>query len=185
MKVIVFTGLPWSGKSEAVAIAKQMGFPVVRMGDMVWEETKKQGLKLSDSNVGAIANNMRNQYGTDIWAKKTIEKIKVMKNPSILVIDGVRNLEEIETFKREVDNDLLLIAIHVSDDLRYKRAIDRGRKDDSKDLTKIKEREKREIGWGLTTVIASADIVITNDGSLEELRKKIKQILIRQNDKLM
>lgn len=178
MKVIVFTGLPWSGKSEAVAMAKQMGFPVVRMGDTVWEETKKQGLKLSDSNVGAIANNMRKTHGMDIWAKKTIEKIKEMKNSNILVIDGVRNLEEVVTFKRELGNDFLLVAIDASDKLRYKRAIDRGRKDDSKDLTKIKERDKREIGWGLTTVIAFADVVIPNEGSLEELHTKIKQVFV-------
>jgi dephospho-CoA kinase len=176
LKIIAFTGMPFSGKSEAVKIAKEQNIPVIRMGDMVWEETKKQNLELNDKNVGTIANNMRIRYGMDIWAKKTIVKIKKIKNTNILVIDGVRNLEEVETFKRKLGNDFLLIAIQVSDKLRYKRAMNRDRKDDSKDLTKIKERDNREIIWGLNTVIASADMVISNEGSLEELHNKIKQV---------
>jgi dephospho-CoA kinase len=178
MKIIAFAGMPFSGKSEAVEIAKELKISVFRMGDMVWEETKKQGLELNDKNVGTIANNMRKEHSMDIWAKKTIEKIKKIKNTKILVIDGVRNPEEVETFKRKLGDDFLLVAIQVSDELRHKRAMNRGRKDDSKNLTKIKERDNREISWGLNTVIASADIIISNEGSLEELRDKIKQVFV-------
>ena len=56
--------------------------------------------------------------------------------------------------------------------------MNRNRKDDSKDLAKIKERDNREISWGLNTVIASADMIISNEGSLEELQNKIKQIFV-------
>jgi dephospho-CoA kinase len=178
LKIIAFTGMPFSGKSEAVKIAKEQNIPVIRMGDMVWEETKKQSLELNDKNVGTIANNMRKKYGIDIWAKKTIEKIKKIKNTNILVIDGVRNLEEVEIFKKKLGDDFLLVAIQVSDKLRYKRAMNRNRKDDSKDLVKIKERDNREISWGLDTVIASADMIISNEGSLEEFQNKIKQIFV-------
>jgi dephospho-CoA kinase len=176
LKIIAFAGMPFSGKSEAVKIAKEQNIPVIRMGDMVWEETKKQSLELNDKNVGTIANNMRKKYGMDIWAKKTIEEIKKIKNITILVIDGVRNLEEVETFKKKLGDDFLLVAIKVSDKLRYKRAMNRNRKDDSKYLANIKERDNREISWGLNTVIASADMIISNEGSLEELHNKIKQV---------
>jgi dephospho-CoA kinase len=184
LKIIAFTGMPFSGKSEAVKIAKEKKIPIVRIGDIVWEETKKMGFTLNDKNVGEIANNMRKKYGMDIWAKKTIEIIKNIKNTNILVIDGVRNLEEIETFKRNLGNDFLLVAIQVTDELRYQRALNRNRKDDSKDLARIKERDNREISWGLNTVIASADVIISNEGSLLELHNKIKQIFSWQNNKL-
>ena len=176
--------MPFSGKSEAVKIAKEKKIPIIRMGDIVWEVTKKMGLILNDKNVGEIANNMRKKYGMDIWAIKTIEKIKNIKNTDILVIDGVRNLEEIETFKRNLGNNFLLVAIQVKNELRYQRAMNRNRKDDSKDLVRIKERDNREISWGLNTVIASADVIISNEGSLLELHNKIKQIFSWQNNKL-
>jgi dephospho-CoA kinase len=176
LKIIAFTGMPFSGKSEAVKIAKEKKIPIIRMGDIVWEEIKKMGLTLNEKNVGEIANNMRKKHGMDIWAIKTIERIKNIKNTDILVIDGIRNLEEIETFKRNLGDDFLLVAIQVTDELRYQRAMNRNRKDDSKDLAIIKERDNREISWGLNIVIASADVIISNEGSLLELHNKIKQI---------
>lgn len=177
MKIIAFTGMPFSGKSEAVQIAKDIGIPIVRMGDMIWAEVKKRGLKINDENVGTIANQMREQYGKDIWAKRTIEKIRSLKNVEFIVIDGIRNTEEISTFKRELKGDFIIIAVEVPEEIRHKRALSRGREDDSKNLEKIKERDKREIGWGIDTVIASADIVIINDRSMKEFHEKIKDVL--------
>jgi len=169
--------MPFSGKSEAVQIAKDIGIPVFRMGEMVWDEVKKRGLEINDENVGAIANQMREKYGKDIWAKRTIEKIKSMKNVESVIIDGIRNTEEISAFKRELKGNFTVVAVEVPDELRHRRALNRGRKDDSKNLEKIKERDKREIGWGIDTVIASADIVISNTGNIEDFRNKIREIL--------
>lgn len=176
MKTIAFAGMPFSGKSEAVRIAKDYNIPVIRMGDMIWEETKKQGLELNDKNVGTIANDMRKTHGMDVWAKRTLEKIKSMNDVKVLVIDGIRNIEEIEVFEKELGEDFVVVAVQVSDELRYQRAMNRDREDDSKDLNLIKERDKRELSWGLGNVIASADIVITNEEGIEEFQVKIKDI---------
>ena len=177
MKIIAFAGMPFSGKSEAVKIAKEMNIPVIRMGDMIWEETKSRGLELNDKNVGTIANSMRKEHGMDIWAKRTLEKIKTISNMNLIVIDGVRNIEEIETFEKELGQNFLLVAVEVSDETRYKRAMTRGREDDSQDINLIKERDKRELSWGLDKVIKSADISISNEGSLTDFRNEIKKIL--------
>jgi dephospho-CoA kinase len=176
MKIIAFTGMPASGKSEAVQIAKDKGIPVIRMGDLVWEETKRQGRPLNDKNVGSVATNMRKKHGMDVWAKRTVEKIRTLKKASHLVIDGVRNMEEIEFFKKELGLDFLVVAIDAPDELRRKRAVARGRTDDSKDLKDLEERDKREISWGLQKVIADADIIIENSGSLESFRKQVFKV---------
>ena len=139
--------MPASGKSEAVQLAKETGLPVIRMGDMVWEETKRQGRALTDKNVGDVANHMREQHGMDIWAKRTVEKIRTMKPSSLLVIDGVRNLEELLFFKKELGEDFFVIAIDATEEQRRKRAVMRGRTDDSKDVKELEERDKREIRW--------------------------------------
>ena len=74
MKVIAFTGMPFSGKSEAVKIAKEFDIPVVRMCDLVLEEVKRNGLELTSENVGKIAHKLRMKKGRDIWARKTDRK---------------------------------------------------------------------------------------------------------------
>jgi dephospho-CoA kinase len=177
MKIIAFAGLPFSGKSEAVKIANDMGITVIRMGDMVWEEVKNQGLEINDKNVGMVANDMRKKHGMDIWAKRTIEKIKLIDKFDSLVIDGIRNVEEIEAFKSQLGEDFVVVAVEVPDEIRYKRAMGRRREDDSLDLDKIKERDERERGWGLDAVIASADIIIANDGTIQDFQDKIIEIL--------
>ena len=54
--------------------------------------------------------------------------------------------------------------------------MNRGREDDSQDIKLIKERDKRELSWGLGNVIASADVVISNEGPVEEFKQKIKDL---------
>ena len=176
MKIIAFTGMPCSGKSEAVQIAKNMKIIVFRMGDMVLEEVKNQNLPLDDKHVGAIANQMRIKFGKDIWAKKTLDKISKYKNLEYIVIDGIRNAEEIVTFKKNLGKNFIVIAIVSSDEQRQMRFLKRGRVDDSKDIKDLIERDKRERNWGVDSVIASADIVISNQGSLEKLKSEITKI---------
>ena len=173
MKAIAFTGMPGAGKTEAVKVAKEMGIKVVSMGDEVRNEARKRGLELNDENVGKIADEMRKKYGMNIWAKKCIEKLSSEK---IIVIDGIRNIEEVETFRNRIKN-FILVAIHASPKTRYERLMKREREDDSKNVEELKEREKRELSWGLGDVIAMADIVLINEGDLEEFREKVREIL--------
>jgi dephospho-CoA kinase len=176
LKIIGFAGMPFSGKSEAVKIAKEMKIPVIRMGDIVWKEVINRNMKINDKNVGYIANEMRKKHGKNIWAKKTIEEIKDLKDTKYLVIDGIRNLEEVETFKKKLEGNFILVGIELSDKTRYERALKRNREDDSKDLEKIKKRDKRELGWGLGSVIASSDIIVSNEKDIESFREEIKKI---------
>ena len=179
MKIIAFAGMPCSGKSEAVRIAEEMNIPVIRMGDMVWEEVTNRGLPLDEKHVGSIANQMREEFGKDIWAKKTLERISTIEKTECIVIDGIRNVEEIETFKKQLGRDFVVIAVTASDETRQKRFLQRGREDDSSNVQDLGERDKRELGWGLGTVIASADIVVSNEGGIDEFRNEIKKLLDR------
>ena len=173
MKIVAFTGMPCSGKSEAVRIAKNKGIQVIRMGDMIWAETKNQGLELNDKNVGEVANSMRDKYGKDIWARRTVDKIKSLNKTDYIVVDGIRNVEEINFFKKKLSNDFVIIAINAPDELRKKRSLSRGRKD----IKNVEERDKRELRWGINDVIASADIVISNEGGIDEFRKQVDEVL--------
>jgi dephospho-CoA kinase len=187
MKIIAFTGMPFSGKTEAVKVTCKMKINVIRMGDLVWEEVKKRDLELNDKNVGFIANKMRKLYGNNVWAIKTIEKIKLNNKSNLIVVDGIRNIEEVDIFKEKLDKDFTLIAIVSNDELRYNRGLKRGRKDDSSNIKILKKRDEREIKWGIKKVIESADIVVKNDGALKDFKKKIIDIIDRllKNDKLI
>lgn len=171
--IILLVGMPGSGKEEFIRKAKEMNIDVVSMGDVVRDYTKSLGMELSDKNVGYVANEERKKNGMDIWAVRTLERIKSKR----CVIDGVRNKEEIEFFKKNLGQNMVVVAILSSEKVRFERILKRARKDDARNWDEFVEREKRELSWGLGNVIAMADHFIINEGSLEEFRKKVEDFL--------
>jgi dephospho-CoA kinase len=144
---------------------------------MVWNEVKKQGLPLDEKNVGHIADKMRKDHGMDIWAAKTLKKISTINKEKCIIIDGIRNIEEIEIFKKKLGTDFIIIAVTASDEIRQKRFLNRGREDDSSDVQDFKDRDKRELNWGLGNVIATADIIIPNEYGMSEFKENIRKTL--------
>lgn len=180
VRVVGFTGMPGSGKSEAMEVAKQRGHPVVRMGDLIWEEVDRQGLPRDAANVGKVANAMRESHGKDVWAKRTAERVRqVAAGHRLVLIDGVRSHEEVQTLRGELGHDFVLVAIHTDPDHRFKRMSQRGRADDSTDLGVLQARDEREMGWGIARTIALADEMLVNDGSLDAFRAKVAALLDR------
>jgi len=176
MLVILLVGMPGAGKEEFVKIAKAMGYEVVRMGDVVRDYVRSLGYELSDSIVGNIANSERDKHGIDIWAKRTVERIKG-KNGKIL-IDGIRCLEEVEIFKKELGEGVKLVGIFAPRRVRYERIVGRGREDDIKTWEEFVKREMRELSWGLGNVFALTDYMLLNTSTLEDFHNLIRDFLI-------
>ncbi len=57
--VIGLAGMPGSGKSLVVDSARELGYDVVVMGDVVRQETTKRGLELTPQNVGKVMLELR------------------------------------------------------------------------------------------------------------------------------
>lgn len=170
--MIGLSGMPGSGKGVFVETARKKGWDVVRMGDAVWDFVKKKGLTLNDENVGRVADEERKKFGYGIWAERTLPFIKNRKT----VIDGIRSVEEVNVFRKHFQ-DFTLISIHSSSETRYGRIMSRKRIDDTFSKKEFDERDKRELSWGIGKVIALADVVIVNEGEVDEFREKVEEIL--------
>ncbi len=176
MKLIAFVGMPASGKSEAAAIAKKLGIPVVNMGDVVREETARQGLLPTDKNIGGTGTRLRKMEGMDVIAKRCVPKIHLIETPAV-VVDGIRNINEIEYFKKEFGNDFKLIAIRTPFEIRFDRVRKRARSDDMSSMDELRKRDEREKGWGLDKAIEKADLTIDNTDTIGIFKKEIEQLL--------
>src|SRR3990170_225274 len=171
-RVICVTGMPGCGKEEFVRVAQDRGLAIVRMGDVVREEAKRRGLKFSDETVGGMAHEERVKHGFGIWAERTVPHV----GDALTVIDGIRGREEVEVFRRAFGEQLVVVAIHASPKTRYGRILKRG--DDVLSLEEFHRREERELGWGLAEVIATADHVIVNEGTLQEMEGRCAKVLV-------
>ncbi len=168
--MLLITGMPGAGKEEVIRILMSHGYEVRRMGDAVREAAAKEGIE--PDMIGEFSTKQREKYGPYIWAERTAERVS---DPENTVIDGVRSLSEVEIFKKK--GEVVIIGVHASPRTRYERLMKRARGDESDSVEKIKRREMRELGWGLGNVIAMADIMIINEGTLEELKVAVGNVL--------
>jgi dephospho-CoA kinase len=95
--VVGLAGMPGSGKSVVVETARELGYAIVVMGDVIREETAKRGLKLTPQNVGKVMLQLREEGGNTVVAQKCIPKIEEQNSTKVLV-DGLRSLYEVEAF---------------------------------------------------------------------------------------
>jgi len=177
MKTIGFTGMPGAGKSEAVDVARALGFEVFSMGELVRTEARKAALSMDDRTIGAFATGEREKHGRAVWAERTADRVKRDAVEDIVIIDGIRSMEEIERFREIFGGDFVLIAIHTKCVERLERILKRSRKDDVKGAQELGGRDNRELSWGIGSAIAKADIMVVNDCSLKDFREEIKKVL--------
>ena len=117
--VVGLAGMPGSGKSLVVDTAKELGYAIVIMGDVIREETLKLGLDLTPQNVGKVMLQLRADGGVAVVAQRCIPKIEAKENSKVL-IDGIRSLYEVEAFKTHFAK-FSIAAIHASPEIRFAR----------------------------------------------------------------
>lgn len=176
--VIGVTGMPGAGKNVVREIFRELGFPIVIMGDEVRAEAERKGLPPTPENLGKTMLKLRAEEGPGVLAKRCLPKIKAL-NSKIVVVDGIRSLDEVAEYKKE-HPDLKIIAVHASPKTRFERLVRRNRSDDPEDWKVFNERDQRELCVGLGNVIAAADIMVVNEGKKEAFKQKLRKILNKE-----
>lgn len=179
--VIGLAGMPGSGKSLVVDTAREMGYAVVVMGDVIRQETVKLGLELTPQNVGEVMLQLRAERGNSVIAEKCIPKIEEQASQKVIV-DGLRSLYEADAFKAHFAK-FSLLAVHASPETRFNRLFNRRRSDDPDGWELFRERDMRELSVGLGNVIAMAEQVIVSDNSVEQVKAKVKETIGRIEEK--
>jgi dephospho-CoA kinase len=181
--VIGLAGMPGSGKSLVVETAFELGYSIVVMGDVIRQETVKQGLELNPQNVGKVMLQLRAEGGNSVIAQKCIPKIEEQASQKVIV-DGLRSLYEADAFKAHFAK-FSLVAVHASPEKRFNRLFNRRRSDDPDVWEVFRERDMRELSVGLGNVIAMAEQMIVNDNSVEQVKAKVKESFQRIEEKWM
>jgi dephospho-CoA kinase len=174
--IVCLTGMPGAGKSSVASFLKEKGFEVVTMGDVVREEAKRQGLEPTDINLGKMMLKLRQDLGPGAVGHIVLQKLARDGSSSNVVIDGIRSIAEVEVLKKV--GHVRLLAIHASQDTRFKHLKERGRADAPSNGNEFAGRDKRELSVGVSEAIALANEVIpNNDLTLEQLKLRAYDIV--------
>lgn len=173
-KVIAVSGMPGAGKGVATEAARQIGFEVIVLGDVIREETERRGLEPTPKNMGGVMLRVREVEGAAVVARRLMPKIEACSGP-IVIVEGIRSPAELAELKSR--HDVVAVAIHASPRTRFERLVARNRSDDPKTWSTFIERDFRELYVGLGDVIALADHVLVNEGTISELQSSFKSLL--------
>ncbi|MCW4022243.1 MAG: AAA family ATPase [Candidatus Bathyarchaeota archaeon] len=170
-------GMPGAGKGVFRKFVQNLGYSVVTMGDVVRGEVKRRNLDPTPENMGKVMLNLRELDGPAAIAKQCVPSLN-QKMGKMVVIDGIRSLVEMEEFKKHFP-DFVLVAVHSSPQTRYNRLVKRKRSDDPPNWETFIERDLRELGIGMGSVISVADYMLINEGSISQLKNKITQLIAK------
>lgn len=181
-KVIGITGAFGSGKSTSAAFFESKGFKKIVLSKFIEEEARGRGLSVTRKILQDIGNEWREDRGVSILADKAIEEISKRKLDKV-VIDGIRNVSEIEKFRNSAS--FTLIAIVSDRKVRFNRLRKLKMRED---LTwelfeKLDNRDagvgEKETGLQVDKCIDLADCRIENRGSKEEFKNKLEDALTK------
>ncbi len=177
LQVIGIVGLPGSGKTEITKALSRFDVPSVRMGDVVWGELKRRGQAITEANVGKLSNEFRKNEGMGAIAKRCVPLIENCgKGKRAVVVDGIRGIAEVDEFRKAVGKNFHLIGVWASQGTRYRRIASRKREDDTLTPESFKEKDLRELGWGLGDAIALSDFMVLNEGDKQGLSKRSEEL---------
>ena len=187
--IIGLTGRNAAGKGETTNYLKAKGFVYHSLSDVIREEATKRNLEHSRDNLIKLGNDLRKKFGPNYLAKQINSKIKqkLIKNKNLsFVIDSIRSPYEAKELMK--NKEFALVGIDAPIELRFRRLLERNRVGDAKTLEEFKQQEQREnlksdTNQQLDATFGMADRVILNDGSLEELHRKIDKLLRELNKK--
>lgn len=183
--VIGLVGPIASGKGTVANILSEAGYKHISFSDLIREEIRNRGMEVSRETLNLVSNNLRENLGNDIWAKKTAEKIE-KSGEDKFVVDGARNPAEIKYLKQTLSINLIALT----GDQRKRYELFTNRVENSQPMTfgEFKELDDKELNGTsgqhsqrVGDCIEMADYVIENNGTIKELKTKVEEILSKIN----
>lgn len=178
MVIIGIVGHPSSGKDTVSHYLASKSFHHISCGDQLRAEMKKLDLPLDRPSIRQFVTEKRKSIGAFYPVNLILDEIT-----DKTVISGFRNVAEVQYLKDRFKDTFKLIAVEAPLQARYQRALLRNREGDNISFTDFKAHEEAEKNTNpesheVDMVMAQADYTIENNGTLEDLHKKIDELLV-------
>src|SRR5262249_45094601 len=126
-------------------------------------------------NLIALGNALRSAHGPGALAERILPRLTGMD-----VVDSIRNPAEVDVLRAR--SDFILIGVDAPMEVRFQRAVSRGRPGDGPTLEEFRAKEARENSPDVTRqqlarTFALADHTLDNGGTLEQLHRQVKRLL--------
>jgi dCMP deaminase len=176
--IIGLTGKNGSGKTEVCEYLKSRGFAYRSLSDEIRNEIRRQGKEIDREILIEVGNRLRGDFGSGILAERIVRDLEADQN---YVIDSIRNPSEVEVLRKR--GGFTLLGIDADPEIRFERSRKRGRENAAGTLEQFLNEERKELDsedpaqQQLNATGRLADLTVANNGSLDELHRRLDQIL--------
>jgi dCMP deaminase len=176
--IIGVTGKNGSGKTAVAEYLASRGFEYYSLSDEIRREIRDRGLEIARDILIEVGNELRGRFGPGILAERIL---RVLESDRNYVVDSIRSPFEVEVLRRR--KDFTLLAVEADQKRRFERSRSRGREKAAQTLEQFIEEEARELDSNdpasqqLNETGRQADLVVSNNGTLEELHRRLDELL--------
>jgi len=182
--IIGLTGSISAGKQEVTNHLLEKGFDYLSLSKEVRRIARLSNIDINDEEgrrrLQDLGNRLRQERGIGYLAELVVERIRDQEYGRTIV-DGVRNPGEVQVLRKL--EDFYLISIDAPRKSRFEWLKGRDRPSDPKtweEFVKVDDRDKgigeSDLGQAVGKCMELANYAIWNDGSKEELKKKVEII---------
>ncbi len=175
--ILGITGKIASGKTTvAKYIVKKYNGNSHRFSTVLRDVADRMHLEKNRKNLQKISTIFKQNFNEDILSKVIFHDVDNDKH-KIIVIDGVRRLSDVAYLKKL--NGFKLIYIKTDIKKSYERILTRGENSDdiNKTFKDFQKDHKREAEIKIKNLKKDANIIIDNNGNLDELYSQIDEII--------
>ncbi len=175
--VIGLTGPNASGKGTVASMLTSRGFNYHSLSDIVREEALAAGLTTGRDDLIRTGNELRREGGPSALALRILPRLG-----SHDVVDSIRNPSEVNALRAGAAG-FVLLGVTASPEVRYLRALARGRAGDyTSGLEAFLLKEAEENGADpacqqLEATLRMSDYILSNDGGIEALESTLDALL--------
>ncbi len=175
--ILGLTGPNAAGKGEVARILREGGFEYFSLSDELRDELRRNGVPETRQALIEWGTRLRVEHGRDVLARRVAARFTQGLNQ---VVDSIRNPEEVQ-YLRGCEG-FFLVRVEAPIEVRFARSMARARPGDTRDIAAFQEAEARELASDdpaaqqLLQTFALADFVVVNDGSIADLRERVKAV---------
>ena len=174
--LVGLTGRNASGKSTLVTWFSERGLRSVSCSDSIRTWLRGQGIETTRVALIEGGRELRRRGGAGVLAEMLLEIL----DGEDAVVDSIRTPAEVESLRNR--GDFVLIEVRADEESRWQRMTERRRAGDPIEKEVFLSQEAAEIssedeaGQALDATASMADIMVLNDGTIEELEGKLVDI---------
>lgn len=164
-------------------LVQRHGFHKVSLSDILREELRREA-EITDPSRDLLqkyGTELRRRHGSGYLAKRALEQIRQMADEKSVVVDSVRNPEELAVLQRTFP-DFYSIGVYASYETRWERVKEQylGNQSSFDRDEKTDRDEGVPHGQRVTDCFLDVDVVINNDGQVAYLESNPGRTLASQ-----